>query len=59
MPVSDAQKRATKKYRSEKMKQIAVTFSPVDADIYEYLCTKDSKAGYLKQLLREDMEKNS
>lgn len=54
---TDAQKRANAKYRREKMKQVAVTFSPADADLYEWLCTQPSKAGTIKRLLREEMSR--
>lgn len=55
---SEAQKRANAKYRKEKMKQVVVTFSPKDADLYEWLCAQPSKAGTIKLLLREEMEKS-
>lgn len=53
--LTEAQKRANAKYKKEKVKQVVVTFSPVDADLYEWLCKQDSKAGTIKRLLREEM----
>lgn len=53
--VSEAQKKATAKYRREKVKQVVVTFSPRDADLYEWLSAQPSKAGTIKRLLREEM----
>lgn len=54
---TDAQKRAEMKYRREKVKQVVVTFSPADADLYEWLGTQPSKAGTIKRLLREEMRR--
>lgn len=58
MAVSESQKRANAKYRKEKMKQVVVRFSPNDMDLYEWLKGQDSIAGYLKRLIREDMERS-
>lgn len=54
--VSEAQKKATAKYRREKVKQVVVTFSPRDTDLYEWLSAQPSKAGTIKRLLRAEME---
>ena len=54
--VSDAQKRANEKYRKENVKQIAVRFYPGEHDIYEYLKSKNNVSGYVKQLIRNNME---
>ena len=53
--VSEAQKRANAKYRKESMKQVTVRFSPNEMDVYEYLKGHENVAGYIKQLVREDM----
>ncbi|NPD33092.1 hypothetical protein HLV35_07470 [Eggerthellaceae bacterium zg-997] len=55
MPVSEAQKRASAKYRREKVKQVAVSFYPSEADIYDHLRSQPNKSGYLKALIRADM----
>ena len=55
---SEAQKKANAKYRKEKMKQVVVAFSPKDADLYEWLCAQPSKAGTIKRLLRDEMERS-
>ena len=55
---SEAQKRATAKYQKEKMKQIAVRFSPNEMDVYDYIKSQPNIAGYIKQLVREDMERS-
>ena len=52
---TEAQKKAEMKYRREKVKQVVVTFSPKDAELYEWLCAQSSKAGTIKRLLREEM----
>ena len=56
---SDAQKRANDKYRKEKMKQLVVRFSPNEMDLYEFLKSQDNIAGYIKRLVREDMERGA
>lgn len=58
MPVSDAQKRASSKYDKEKMKRTTVVFSPNELDLYEYLSTKDSMSGYIKELIKRDMDEH-
>ena len=55
---SEAQKRATAKYQKEKMKQIAVRFSPNEMDVYDYIKSQQNIAGYIKRLVREDMERS-
>lgn len=57
MAVSDAQRRANAKYRREKTKQVVTTFYPADGDIYDYLCKQPNKSGYIKQLIRRDMNR--
>ena len=56
--VSDAQKRANERYRKESVKQFAVRFYPADSDAWEHLQKQPNKAGYIKTLIRADMEKN-
>lgn len=58
MPVSDAQKRASAKYDKEKMKRATVIFSPNELDLYEYLVSQGSMSGYIKELIRKDMEQH-
>uniref|UniRef100_A0A7C9NTH6 Uncharacterized protein n=1 Tax=Muribaculaceae bacterium Z82 TaxID=2304548 RepID=A0A7C9NTH6_9BACT len=55
---TEARKRASEKYNRDKVRRVVVAFSPVDADLVEYLEGKDSMGGYLKKLLREDYERN-
>lgn len=56
MPVSEAQKRANEKYRKENVNQTTVRFYPSEQAIWEYLKTKENKAGYIKELIKADME---
>lgn len=54
---SDSAKRADAKYKAEKTKQLVIRFYPADADILEHLQEQDSKQGYIKRLIREDMQR--
>ena len=58
MSVSDAQRRATAKYQKEKMKQIAIRFSPNEMDVYNHIKAQENIAGYIKSLVREDMKQD-
>ena len=51
--VSDAQRKATEKYRREKVKQISLKFFPKDRDLYEYV--KSKPRAYILDLIRKDM----
>lgn len=53
---SDAQKRASAKYDKQNMTQRVVRFSPREADMLAHLDAQPNKAGYLKALIRADME---
>ncbi len=55
MALTEAQKRAKKNY-AKKVKKVEVAFYPTEMDLFEYLQTKDNKAGFIKQLIREAME---
>lgn len=56
MAVSDAQRRANERYRKESVRQATVRFYPTEADIWEWLQAQPNKAGYVKELIRRDME---
>lgn len=56
MAVSDAQRRANERYRKESVRQVTVRFYPTEADIWEWLQAQPNKAGYVKELIRRDME---
>lgn len=53
---SEAQKRANAKYQREKTKIVPIRFMPGDADLLSWLDQQSSKAGYIKALIRADME---
>lgn len=53
---TNAQNKATAKYRAENVRQIVVRFYPSEADILEYIEGMENKAGYIKELIRADME---
>ena len=47
-------------YQKENVKQIKFTLNKIhDLDIIDYLDTIPNKNGYLKDLIRQDMEKGS
>lgn len=55
----DKQKRyeRNQRYKDAKTKQVGIRFFPADMDLYDYLQTKDNKMGYIKDLIRADMER--
>ena len=54
---SEAQKRALEKYRA-KTKRFTVDFPPSDAELWEQLQKQPNKQGYIKSLIRADMERS-
>ena len=56
MAQSEAQKRATARYQRESTKSVSIRFMPGDADILAWLDEQPNKAGYVKALIRADME---
>ena len=54
----DAKTKATIKYNREKVRRFSINLSPVDTDMIKWLEDKDNITGYLKQLVRKDMEKH-
>lgn len=55
--VTEAQKRASKKYHKEKLVQRVVRFSPREVDLLAHLDAQPNKAGYIKDLIRADIER--
>ena len=53
---TEAKLRAIKKYTKEKSKQMNLKFYPSDMDVWDYLQKQPNKAGYIKRLIRNDME---
>ena len=56
MAISESQKRATKNYRA-KTKRLTIDFYPQESDLLEWLSQQPSKMGYVKSLIRSDMER--
>lgn len=54
---SEAQKRAAAKYAREKVRRKAVDFYGTDADLLAWLDGQPNVQGYIKRLIREDMER--
>lgn len=53
---TEAQKRASKKYR-EKGNRITIDFYPTESDLWDHIQKQPNKQGYIKNLIRADMEK--
>lgn len=59
MPQTQAQLRATKKYQDENVKPVLLKLNKkTDADIIKKLSSVKSKQGYIKSLIRKDMEQS-
>ena len=55
---SDAQKRAVSRYDAANTRQIKIKLNlKTDADILERLSEVDNRQGYIKDLIRQDIEK--
>lgn len=54
---SAAQLRAAQKYRREKVKRMTFEFYPSEADLIEHIGKQPNKQGYIKGLIRADMER--
>lgn len=58
MNVRECDYRASQKYQREKCRKITVQMNKrIDADILGWLDSLPNKAGYIKDLIRADMEK--
>lgn len=53
---TEAQKKANKKYK-QNVKRITVDFPPADSDLWEQVSKQPNKQGYIKGLIRADMER--
>lgn len=53
---TDAQKRATMRYEKHNVKRVTVKFFPDDMEMYEHVRSQPSMMGYIKELIRKDME---
>lgn len=57
MTVSDARKRANAKYAKNNVRQIGLKFYPAESALYEWAKSRENVQGYIKALIRTDMEK--
>lgn len=57
MAKTDAQKRAEANYR-KKVRKYELKLTPVDQDMIEWMDAQDNKQGYIKELIRRDMDAN-
>lgn len=57
MPLTDAQRRAKSKYKAEKVKKILVEFYASDTGLWEKVQEQENKQGYIKALIKKDIEK--
>ena len=55
--MNEALKRAKKKYQS-KVKRFTVNFYPTEYDLWDHLNDQPNKQGYIKQLIKQDKEKD-
>jgi hypothetical protein len=53
---SEAQKKALEKYKAN-VKRFTVDFTPTESELWEHVQTQPNKQGYIKALIRADMEK--
>ena len=56
--LSEAQKRANKKYDLKTYKQITLKIRK-DSDVLKWLEKQNNKSGYIIELIRKDMEKKN
>ena len=54
--MTEAEKKAKKKYR-DKGKRLTVDFYPSEADLISHIESQPNKQGYIKSLIRADMER--
>lgn len=58
---TDAQKRAAKKYKEkykDKVNRITTDFYPTDEELWNHVQQQENKQGYIKSLIKADMEKD-
>ena len=54
--MTEAERKAKAKYR-KKLNHVEVTFFPAEKELYEQLQKQPNKAGYIKNLIRQDIKK--
>ena len=53
---TEAQRRASAKYKAKAVKQISLKFFPKDHDVFDYVKSKPRTTEYIIRLIRADME---
>ncbi|MBR3157524.1 MAG: hypothetical protein IKF14_00330 [Atopobiaceae bacterium] len=53
---SEAQKRADRKYKHDKTRQLCLRFYPAEDDMWLFLSAQENKQGFLKGLISRAME---
>ena len=56
-PLTEARKRAKANYNSKILKKMLIEFYPSDEDLVKKLEEQPSKQGYIKELIRKDLNK--
>jgi hypothetical protein len=56
LKTSQSQRRAVERYK-QKVKRITVDFYPTEESEWEHIQSQPNKQGYIKSLIRADMEK--
>ena len=60
MPYSEAHRRADARYKSRSTTQVGLRFyNATEGDLIAHLARQPNKQGYLKRLIREDMEREA
>lgn len=55
--MNESQRKAKNKYKA-KIKRLFIELYPTDADLLEHLQQQDSVQGYIKKLIRDDINRN-
>ena len=56
LKTTESQRRAVQNYK-KKVKRITVDFHPTEEDLWNHIQAQPNKQGYIKSLIREDIEK--
>lgn len=56
---SDAQKRASAKYRQTKVKQVNIKFFPSEQYLFDHMDKQGGRGSYIKRLIKEDYEREN
>jgi hypothetical protein len=56
MKMKDSQRNAKNKYRA-KGKRLTIDFYPTELELYEHIQKQPNKQGYIKDLIRSDINK--